>query len=54
MLEVVPQPGFEPPRGCAVAESPPCKDDILLAVSRHQSVGFGMMIGNVRGGGEEH
>lgn len=54
MLEVVHHPAFDqpaPPRGCAVAVFPPGKDDILLAVAQHQGLGFGMMIGNVRGGG---
>lgn len=50
VLEVVQPAGAAAPRGCAVAESPVDKEGILLAISRHQSLGLAMMLGNVRGG----
>lgn len=54
VLEVVQPAGgeaaAEPPRGCVVAESPADKDSILVAISRHPSLGLAMMLGNVRGG----
>lgn len=52
VLKVVEQSNAEvtapPPRGCALAESPLVKHNIILAVARHQSLGLGMMIGNIR------